>query len=146
MANIGLESIYPIGSIYMSFNKTNPSHLFKFGEWEPIIDKFLFCSNLNRKAKEIGGESRHKLTIDEMPAHKHSNDSNNILTYRSDEYYYNSLNDEIDINHHVSIKSYGEFNDTDNRIIYKETETTGESKEFDIMPPYITCYAWTRIK
>ena len=36
-----LEKVYPIGSIYMSINNTNPATLFGFGNWELIPDMFL---------------------------------------------------------------------------------------------------------
>lgn len=65
-----LNSIYPIGSIYMSVNSTNPKN-FIGGTWERIQDKFLLASGSLYSAGSTGGEETHTLTISEMPKHKH---------------------------------------------------------------------------
>ena len=57
-----LNSIYPIGSIYMSVNSTNPEN-FIGGTWERIQDKFLLASGSTYSAGSTGGEATHKLTI-----------------------------------------------------------------------------------
>ena len=59
--------LYPIGSIYMSVNSTNPSQLFG-GTWVQISGRFLYCTN---NSMDTGGEATHKLTINEMPSHNH---------------------------------------------------------------------------
>ena len=53
----GVEA-YPIGSIYMSFNSTEPSILFG-GTQERIKDSYT--------AGATGGETAHKLTENELP-------------------------------------------------------------------------------
>ena len=63
-----IDLIYPVGSVYMSFNSTSPTTLFG-GEWEQIVDKFLWCTN---SSGETGGEATHTLTVDEMPSHRHT--------------------------------------------------------------------------
>lgn len=77
IANIVSEGIYnrvyPIGSIYMSVNSTDPSELFG-GTWEQLEDTFLLAAGQNHAAGDTGGEERVTLTADEsgMPAHSHS--------------------------------------------------------------------------
>ena len=71
-----LDIIYPVGSIYMSVNSTNPKNLFG-GTWVawgtgrvPVgIDtsQTEFAS-----VEKTGGEKTHKLTVKEMPSHRHS--------------------------------------------------------------------------
>ena len=81
-----IDFIYPVGSIYMSVNDTNPHDLFG-GTWEQINGRFLvgvgelddnttdywgaLTGKYNMPAGEKGGQVQHKLTIDETPAHTH---------------------------------------------------------------------------
>lgn len=52
-----LEVVYPVGSIYMSFNSTSPSSLIG-GSWEQITDMFLLPST---SSGEEGGQSTHTI-------------------------------------------------------------------------------------
>ena len=71
----------------MSVNATNPAELFG-GTWEQIKGRFLLGvgpneanttnwwgteqpGNVNAPAGELGGESWHTLTVDQMPSHTH---------------------------------------------------------------------------
>ena len=79
--------VYPIGSIYMSVNSTNPSTLFG-GTWVQLKDRFLLGAGDTYTAGDTGGAasisytpagtnsdgavSSHTLTVDEIPAHNHS--------------------------------------------------------------------------
>lgn len=65
-----LNKVYPVGSIYISVNSTNPKTLFG-GTWVQIKDRFLLAAGTTYKAGATGGEATHKLTTDEMPAHAH---------------------------------------------------------------------------
>lgn len=73
-----INTIYPIGSIYLSINSTNPSTLFG-GTWERIakgrtlvgVDENDNDGDFNTVSK-TGGEKKHTLTVDEMPSHKHN--------------------------------------------------------------------------
>ncbi len=69
-SNYILDNVYPVGSIYMSVNSTNPTNLFG-GTWEQIQGKFLFGMNSSYPAGSTGGEITHKLTNAEMPVHNH---------------------------------------------------------------------------
>lgn len=65
-----LEAVYPVGSIYISVNKTSPQTLFG-GTWEAIQGKFLLGQSNAHKAGSTGGEENHTLTVGEMPKHTH---------------------------------------------------------------------------
>ena len=69
---IDFDSIYPIGSIYLTVGSTSPATLFG-GTWERIKDCFLLASGDTYQAGTTGGESSHVLTINEMPIHNHTN-------------------------------------------------------------------------
>lgn len=52
------DLIYPVGSIYISVNNTNPSTIFG-GTWEQITDKFLVASGSTYTGGSTGGSSTH---------------------------------------------------------------------------------------
>lgn len=66
-----LSKVYPVGSIYMSVNSTNPQNLFG-GTWVQIKDRFLLAAGTTYKAGATGGEATHTLTENEIPEHRHS--------------------------------------------------------------------------
>lgn len=75
-----LNLVYPIGSIYLSLNSTNPGDLFG-GTWEQFAQgrTLIGVGELNDgstiKSFEVGatgGEFEHILSLDEMPKHGHS--------------------------------------------------------------------------
>ena len=66
-----LDKVYPVGSVYISFEERNPS-LFLGGSWTQISGKFLLGVDGTHKVASTGGEEFHKLTVEELPAHKHS--------------------------------------------------------------------------
>ena len=65
------DSIYPVGSIYMSVNSTNPGVLFG-GTWEQIRDKFLLSAGTTYSAGTTGGAATVMLTTSNLPSHTHS--------------------------------------------------------------------------
>ena len=71
---------YPVGSIYMSVNSTNPKDLFG-GEWEQLQNRFLVGVGSSYGNGETGGASSytpkgsvggHTRTTNEIPNHTHS--------------------------------------------------------------------------
>ena len=75
-----IDLIYPIGSIYISINSTNPSILFggiweAFGQGRTLIGAGTGndgSTSLSFTAGGTGGEYKHKLTSSEIPSHSHS--------------------------------------------------------------------------
>lgn len=67
--------VYPVGSIYMSVNGTNPGTLFG-GTWEQLENRFLLGAGSSYNAGATGGEATHTLTTSEMPAHTHKSGNN----------------------------------------------------------------------
>lgn len=71
-----LDSVYPIGSIYMSVNNTNPSSLFG-GTWVAwgsgkVPVGFNADETEFNEAEKTGGEKSHQLSVNEMPTHSHT--------------------------------------------------------------------------
>lgn len=75
-----INTIYPIGSIYMSVNNVTPATLFG-GTWEQIEDRFLLSAGTTYTAGGTGGAASHTpsgtigghaLTVSEIPSHTHT--------------------------------------------------------------------------
>lgn len=115
-----IDSIYPVGSIYMSVNSTNPQTLFG-GTWQRIQGRFLFAADSKHAAGSTGGEEKHKLTVEEMPRHTHKIDG--------------SFNDGAG-----NVPVVNGFNLGTQATI----EYTGGDQPHNNMPPYLAVYMWKR--
>lgn len=122
-----LETVYPIGSIYMSVNSTSPATLFG-GTWQAIKGKFLLGADSDvYKAGNTGGEAAHTLTEREMPNHRHS------IWFP---------NDGGEQSAAIGYPDTGSEN-----TYYAEaskTSGTGGGAAHNNMPPYLAVYIWKR--
>lgn len=84
-----LDVVYPVGSIYMSVNSTDPGVLFG-GSWTPIHGRFLVAEGnngatgeaaLNLTAGATGGKKTVTLSAANMPYHRHSIPALSMSTY-----------------------------------------------------------------
>ena len=78
-----LAMVYPVGSIYMSVNSTNPSTFITGTTWVQLKDRFLLAAGDTYSAASTGGAAsqsytpagsvgNHTLTVSEMPSHNHT--------------------------------------------------------------------------
>ena len=125
---IDAKLLYPIGSIYMSIQDTNPSVFFG-GTWERIAKgKTLVGVDENdtdfNTSSKTGGEKTHTLTVDEMPSHAHS------YTYST------SVSDwpsRIPLGSNAGVGTSG-----------AGISTTGGDQAHNNMQPFYTCYIFVR--
>ena len=120
-----LDVFYPIGSVYISSQPTDPGTLFG-GTWMRIKDTFILAAGDSYAIGATGGAASVTLTKAQMPKHTHKvkytgGNANGIYggqpgTSVSADFAYNSL------------------------IIDYE----GGDQPFNNMPPYITRYVWER--
>lgn len=145
------DLIYPVGSIYMSINPTNPSLLFG-GEWQQIKGRFLLGTGTpdansdnyfgamsgwewNAGAGSTGGQDYHRLTVDEMPSHRHEG-----IKWFGEQ--------NISLN---STGGYGGYGLTGWSQQIPEsysplyTAYTGSGAVHNNMPPYFAVYIWQRV-
>lgn len=125
---------YPVGSIYISVNNTNPSTLFG-GTWEQLQDRFLLACSSIYTAGSRGGEATHTLTVNEIPSHTHDMDDAIYGNYKN----------------RLGIRGDGGGS---NGLIPSMTQTTGYSRykptntgggqAHNNMPPYLAVYMWKR--
>ena len=126
--NTFLDTIYPIGSIYMSIDSTNPSSLFG-GAWEPWgTGKVPVGVDLNdtdfNTVEKTGGEKTHTLSVNEMPSHTHM---------------LHLVSTQLGNGGGMWGTTYSQY---DGNV---DTYSTGGSQAHNNLQPYITCYMWKRI-
>lgn len=61
-----LNALYPVGSIYVSKDPTDPAELFG-GSWKRIKERFIWAIGDNENPGDTGGEKTHTLTEAELP-------------------------------------------------------------------------------
>ena len=126
------NALYPVGSIYMSVNNTNPSTLFG-GTWEAWgagkVPVGVDTNDTNfATVEKTGGEKQHTLTIAEMPAHNHTIPCTPTANDGSEPTYQAAqVNAEATGNH--------------NSIV---AVSSGGGSPHNNLQPYITCYMWKR--
>ena len=123
-----IDTIYPLGSIYITTSNTAPMSLFPGTYWLPIYDRFLLGGGSGYKAGSTGGEATHTLTKNEMPNHRH------IIWFPNDG---GEQSAEIGYPAAGSKKTY-----------YAEASKTadaGGGAAHNNMPPYLAVYIWKRV-
>lgn len=112
---------YPVGSIYIAYNHTNPGALFG-GTWVRLENAFLWAVAANGTIGQTGGEREHTLTVDEMPAHSHGS---------------------VYSQHAAGTKSQAWYTTAGTALAYGAV-STGGGEAHNNMPPYIQVSIWRR--
>ena len=120
------DNIYPVGSIYMSVNDTNPTNLFG-GTWTQLKDRFLLGAGSTYTNGSTGGSATQRLSAANLPSHTHPQ---YVATNGG------STSANLDYNGWVS----------NGKAVAQgiPTGATGQGTKFDIMPPYLVVYMWQR--
>ena len=120
------DLVYPVGSIYMSVNSTDPAQLFG-GSWTQIQDRFLLGAGTSYTNGRIGGAATCQLTTDNLPKHTHPQ---YVAT------------DGGSISANMDYVGYS----TSARAATQGISTgeTGKGKAFNMLPPYLVVYMWKR--
>lgn len=148
--------IYPVGSIYISVNSTDPNLLFG-GTWYQMKDKFLLGAGDVYTAGSTGGEATHTLTTAEMPSHTHTwnqtsctNPGNHSHDVGADKdggagtnRYSVHISGGSTVNNPEYYPSSG-GGGSHTHTIAGENSTTGAGSAHNNMPPYTTVYMWKR--
>lgn len=131
------DQIYPVGSIYITANATNPSVLFG-GTWEQLKGKFLVGVDSSdtdfETSGKTGGEKTHILKIEEMPSHNHTLYGS---PYGSADWVEGGIQRlKYDVNHKTASNTYP---------LDDSVWNTGGDQAHNNLPPYMTVYMWKRI-
>lgn len=155
-----INAVYPVGSIYMSVNSTNPSTLFG-GTWARLEGRFLIGAGTNMRTNtnvtfgsigvgepdfangETGGQYYHKLGIDEMPEHNHDTNDYTLVVNKN----------AVRISTDMGAKCVGATEEATNIVPNikatknedgNATGDAGGGKAHNNMPPYLAVYMWKR--
>lgn len=115
------DAIYPVGSIYLAYNHTNPGTLFPGTTWARIYGAFPWFTDGNGQIGLTGGERTVTLTASQIPSHNHGGTYTNAGTART----------------HAWLASGGS-------AMGYDTVNTGGGEAHNNMPPYIQISAWRR--
>jgi hypothetical protein len=124
-----MNSVHPVGSIYISENATNPADYFG-GSWKRITDTFILAAGDKFPIGDAGGKNEVTLTVENIPSHTHQ-------YFRQ-----KALNKETIGPDTESV--YAANTTVMNMKTEPYTYPTGGDKPFSIMPPYVTRYVWQR--
>lgn len=120
--SIDMLGAYPVGSIYISVAETSPASLFG-GTWEILNDVFLLAAGSYANAGTFGGEASHTLTVDEMPAHRHTVPS--MPGYDAGTEWVGQSGKAASMT--------------------RNTDINGGGAAHNNMPPYLAVYMWKRV-
>lgn len=128
-----VDLFYPIGSIYMSTDTTNPQSRFTGTYWLPIYNRFLLGAGDTYKAGTMGGEATHTLTRSEIPSHYHDEYvGNDGGSFSAPSGYHGWPNIA-----YISKKTWWATG--------SKTSDAGGDGAHNNMPPYLAVYMWRRV-
>ena len=159
-------SVYPVGSIYMTTNATNPGDLFggtwaRWGSGRVPVSVNSNDANFNTVEK-TGGAATVTLTSSQIPSHAHTVPAHNHAAAASTEGSHahhvqrwqaanyvsggQSYLAQGSIDTNSATSSAGEHTHTitiGNKAAFNTTATGGSGAHSNLQP-YITCYMWKR--
>lgn len=157
-----IKAMYPVGSIYMSVNATNPSTYFggtwvAWGAGRVPVGINTSDSNFNTVEK-TGGAATVTLTTAQMPAHTHTFTGNSATTSSKGAHTHNIGRDTDGGSgssrytvHSAGVSGAGGTSPTSSAGAHTHTVTangtnanTGGGGAHSNLQPYIVCYMWKR--
>lgn len=152
-----LQSLYPVGSIYMSVNSTNPSTTFG-GTWVQLKDRFLLGAGSSYTNGATGGAATVTLTTSQMPSHTHTFTGSSATTSSAGSHTH-KIGRDIDGGsgssrytvHNEGTSGADGTSSTGSAGAHTHTLTakgtnasTGGGGSHNNMPPYLVVYMWKR--
>jgi len=143
-----INSIYPVGSIYMSVTDVNPASLFKGTKWEQIKDRFLLAAGSTYSIASTGGEAAVTLTSAQsgLPAHRHSATTNDSI-----QQYFVTNDNSGASNAGFTTSSSGKWTDGQatsgtfhHMLNTGSVSAENASQAHNNMPPYLAVNVWKR--
>lgn len=135
--NNTINSIYPVGSVYTSLTNKNPGTFLK-GTWEQFAQGRTLVGegtgndgtdSQTFKINSMGGEYKHKLTLDEMPSHTHK------LQFRGGQ---GAQPNDPYADDRPMLQGSSPYG--------KNVDNAGGDGSHNNVQPYVTVYFWKRVK
>ena len=126
-----LDLVYPIGSLYMSMNATDPKDLFG-GTWERIKDRFIYANGDATASGTLGGSTAHNHGLGSGFAAMNIGDGG--IQYQEKQVGAWGTNAAMNVG--TSYDSY--------QTKYWGISLGGATDNNNNIPPYITAYIWKR--
>lgn len=151
--SFSIDLVYPVGSIYLSVNNTNPSTLFANTTWEQIQDVFLLGAGNTYAGGSTGGSSSVTLNENQIPGHRH------ILEPSNFHQTYNFINAgtadtggawtgdnqfALAVGRKQPTTDFPSVLNSSNLMQTLYTNYAGGGQAHNNMPPYLTVYMWKR--
>lgn len=136
------SAMYPVGSVYITYNNVNPGTFLggtwvRFGEGRTLVGEGTGndgSTSMSFTANSTGGEYKHKLTVDEMPNHKHAVYIQNTTS-----------NPQVNApKWTVALPNSWKQYASDTKLFGPSTGNVGGDASHNNIQPYITVYFWRR--
>lgn len=129
--HVNLDMIYPVGAVYLSYESTSPAALFG-GSWTQLTNVFLRAAN----DTSTGGSDTHKLTVNEMPVHAHTQLNNGAVV---------CVDATLGSVKDMGIEGGGYWKSASSYLAaQRATNSNGGGQSHNNMPAYQDLYAWRR--
>ena len=145
------DAIYPVGSIYMSVNSTNPSILFG-GSWQRIQDRFLLAAGSSYGAGSVGGVASVTLTANQSGLRAHNHGTENGYTIFGSKPNSGITRSKVSVASGTRYAFLGVSGattaDNSNLVYMGAVASNGNwnaAEAHTNMPPYLAVYIWQRI-
>ena len=136
------SAMYPVGSVYITYNNVNPGTFLggaweRFGQGRTLVGEGTGndgSTSMSFTANSTGGEYKHKLTVDEIPNHKHAVYIQNTTS-----------NPQVNApKWTVALPNSWKQYASDMKLFGPSTGNAGGDASHNNIQPYITVYFWRR--
>ena len=141
----GLQTAYPVGSIYLSTVSTNPNTLFGFGTWTNFgAGRMLISQNATYTAGSTGGSATTTLSTTNLPSHSHTLTTNTTGITISHDAQQNNGGNQLAGGGGTTVNPTAATITVNDSGHTHTVGNTGSGTAVTTISPYIAVYMWQR--
>lgn len=136
------SAMYPVGSVYITYNNVNPGTFLggtweRFGQGRTLVGEGTGndgSTSMSFTSSSAGGEYKHKLTVEEMPSHRHA-------------VYFQNTTSNPQVNAPkwtVALPNSWKQYTSETKLFGPSTGLNGNDASHNNIQPYITVHFWRR--